>query len=130
MTEPQTAAETATKHSAVNTLIDTYLNAWIEPDRDRRAALIEKCWTPDGALVDPPLEGHGVDGISELMAALQDGYPGHTFVRTSEIDQHHDTFRFTWELRAPDGGVAVAGTDVGCSQRTAGCVASAASSAN
>ena len=39
-------------------------------------------------------------------------YPAHTFRRTTGVDAHHTYARYGWELVAPDGTVAVAGTDV------------------
>jgi hypothetical protein len=63
--------------------------------------------------VDPPLDGHGHDGICAMMGAMQGQFPGHTFVRTSDVDAHHDTFRVGWELRGPDGTAVLAGIDVG-----------------
>lgn len=93
--------------------IDIYLDAWIEPDEDRRADLIRQAWKPDGRLVDPPLTGEGHARISQMAAALQSNFPGHAFRRVSGIDEHHGQFRFAWELVAPDGTVAMAGLDVG-----------------
>jgi len=95
------------------TTVDTYLAAWTEPDAGRRRAMVADVWEADGRLVDPPLAAVGVDGISDLFAALQGQFPGHTFRRASGVDSHHDQFRFAWELVAPDGDVALAGLDVG-----------------
>jgi len=97
----------------VTATVDTYLAAWSEPDAVRRAELVEQVWTPDGRLVDPPLEGIGHAGIADLGVALQTHYPGHTFRRTSGVDAHHDQLRFTWELVGPDDAVALTGLDVG-----------------
>ncbi|GIJ11943.1 hypothetical protein ACFFMR_32570 [Micromonospora andamanensis] len=94
-------------------VVDTYLSAWSEPDPVRRLEMIAGCWVDDGALVDPPLDGRGHAGISTLMATMQQHYPGHAFVRTTEVDLHHDTFRVGWELRGPGGEVALAGVDYG-----------------
>src|SRR5262245_1931171 len=93
--------------------IDGYLTAWTEPDGERRAQLIEQVWSPDGELVDPPLAAAGHDGISDMAAAMQQQFPGHHFRRVSEVDAHHDAFRFAWELVGADGAVAIAGIDVG-----------------
>jgi hypothetical protein len=93
--------------------VDTYLRAWTEPDAGRRAALIESAWCADGRLVDPPLTAEGHAGISDLAAALQAQFPGHTFRRVSGVDAHHDQLRFAWELVGPDGAVALTGLDVG-----------------
>ena len=94
-------------------LVDTYLGAWAEEDPARRAEVIRGCWTETGCIVDPPLDGYGHAGIDALFAAFQNHYPGCAFVRTSEVDAHHDVFRVTWELRAGDGTTVLSGMDVG-----------------
>lgn len=93
--------------------VDAYLAAWSEPDTDRRAQLIANVWAHDGRLVDPPLTGEGHGGISAMAEALQQLYPGHRFRRVSDVDAHHDSLRFAWELIGPDGAVALEGLDVG-----------------
>jgi hypothetical protein len=78
-----------------------------------RAELISQVWVAEGRLVDPPLAAEGHDGISDMAAALQQQFAGHRFRRVSGIDEHHDQFRFAWELVGPDGTVAVSSMDVG-----------------
>jgi hypothetical protein len=95
------------------TTVDTYLAAWNETDRDQRIALIEKVWTTDGQLIDPPLAAEGHTGIDEMVTMLQGQFPGHRFRRASGIDTHHDHLRFAWELVSPGGTVVLAGLDVG-----------------
>lgn len=102
-----------TTASEPTTTVDRYLAAWTEPDAARRLDLVEQLWEPDGRLIDPPLAAEGRTGISDLFAAFQAQFPGHTFRRTSAVDAHHEQFRFAWELVAPDGSVALAGLDVG-----------------
>jgi hypothetical protein len=92
--------------------IDTYLDAYSEPDVDRRTKLVDEVWAEDGRLIDPPLDGSGRAGISEMAAAVQQHYAGHTFRRTSGIDEHHSFARYEWELVAPDGTTALTGLDV------------------
>jgi hypothetical protein len=92
--------------------IDTYLDAYAEPDPSRRNRLVEKVWATNGELLDPPIEGSGRAGISALTDVVNTHYPAHTFHRTSGIDSHHQLARYAWELRGPDGTVAVSGVDV------------------
>jgi len=99
--------------SDLTTTVDAYLSAYGEPDAARRAELISQVWAADGELVDPPLAAEGHAGISDMAATVQGQFAGHRFRRVSAIDEHHGRFRFAWELVAPDGSVAVAGTDVG-----------------
>lgn len=96
----------------LTTTIDAHLAAYAEPDVDRRRALLESAWSPDGVLVDPPMDGAGLDGISDLADAVLQHYPDHRFERTSAVDAHHDVGRYAWALVAPGGEVAVTGLDV------------------
>ena len=48
-----------TETTTLEATIDTYLEAYLEPDADRRAQLIEQVWAPDGHLFDPPLDAAG-----------------------------------------------------------------------
>jgi hypothetical protein len=96
----------------LTTLVDTHLAAYGNPDKADRDDAIAAIWAADGALVDPPLTGEGHAGISDLAAAVQSQFAGHTFRRVSDVDAHHDVARYAWELVAPDGTVAVSGIDV------------------
>lgn len=102
MTEPTTE---------LTTVVDTHLAGYCEPDPDRRLELLRRVWSPDGRLLDPPFDGTGPEGVAALVDAVLEHYPAHTFRRTTTVDVHHDRARYGWELVAPDGTVAVGGTD-------------------
>jgi len=93
-------------------IIDAHLAGYCEPDRAARVELLTSAWSPTGTLIDPPLEGSGVDAIADLTEAVLAHYPGHRFVRTSEVDAHHTFARYAWELVGPDGAPAVTGVDI------------------
>lgn len=97
----------------LTTVIDAWLEAFAEEDVERRTKLIEQAWSPEGRLVDPPLEGEGYGGLSEAADLVNTHYAGHTFRRVSGIDTHHEFVRYGWELVAPDGNAVIAGIDVG-----------------
>ncbi|MGZ4683931.1 MAG: nuclear transport factor 2 family protein [Acidimicrobiales bacterium] len=99
--------------TTATTTVDTYLAAYNETDAATRQTLLEQAFAADGRLVDPPLVGVGREGISEMMGVVHQQFPGHTFRRSSGIDEHHDHVRYGWELLDPDGNVALAGMDVG-----------------
>jgi hypothetical protein len=92
--------------------IDTYFEAYGEPDADRRSDLIGRVWSADGRLIDPPLDGAGHVGINEMAEALQVQFPGATFRRTSEIDRHHGFARYEWEMLDADGTPVLTGLDI------------------
>ncbi len=98
--------------SDITTAIDTYLNAYGESDATRRRADIACSWEVDGTLVDPPMDATGHEALDVMFAAVQGQFPGHSFRRTSAIDAHHGIARYSWDLVAPDGTVAVTGMDV------------------
>jgi len=93
-------------------VLDLHLAAYCEPDTTGRAGLVAEAWSDTGALVDPPFEGTGHEAIAAMADGVLAHYPGHTFRRTTAIDAHHTFARYGWQLVAPDGSVAVAGTDV------------------
>jgi hypothetical protein len=99
--------------SDVTTIVDTYLAMWNETDPKRRAQLIERAWTDDGRYSDPMLEAEGPAAIGAMVAGVQAKFPGHRFRRLSGVDTHHDQLRFAWDLVTAEGGVVVAGIDVG-----------------
>jgi hypothetical protein len=102
-----------TANRTITDLIDEHLDTWSEPDPARRLERIQSIWEADGGIVDPPLDGHGHEGINALMGTMQTHYPEHRVVRTSEVDAHHDTFRVAWGLSGPAGDLALTGIDVG-----------------
>jgi SnoaL-like domain len=99
--------------SDVTTTVDTYLAMWNETDPARRAEHIRAAWAEDGTYVDPQLEAAGHQALDTMVAAVHERFPGSRFRRLSAVDAHHRQLRFAWELAAPDGGVVVAGIDVG-----------------
>lgn len=92
--------------------IDAHLAGYCEPDRAKRVELLASAWAPGGTLVDPPLEGAGVEAIADLTDVVLAHYAGHRFVRTSEVDAHHAYARYAWALVGPDETTAVTGIDV------------------
>ena len=91
--------------------IDRHLAGYCEPEADRRLELLASAWAEEGTLVDPPFDGTGPVAIAALVDTVLEHYAGHTFRRTTAVDVHHSYARYGWELVAPDGTVAVGGTD-------------------
>lgn len=96
------------------TVVDTYIDAWNETDAERRRELIEQTYTEDASYLDPMMAGEGQDGIDTMIAAVQNQYAGARFELAGAPDAHNDRVRFTWHLKAPDGGDTMAvGIDFG-----------------
>ncbi|TDD27653.1 nuclear transport factor 2 family protein [Kribbella turkmenica] len=95
-----------------NTLADQYFALWNEADPDRRAALIADTWTTDATFVDPSFEATGHDDLNKLVGAAQQMFPGLSFHRIGEIDEHHTYLRWTWHLKAEGQDPVAGGTDI------------------
>lgn len=98
--------------SDLTATIDAHLAGYAEPDPARRRELLARAWSVDGVLLDPPLDGTGLDAIVGCAETLVTHYPGHRFVRTSGVDAHHGVARYGWELRNPDDDAVLEGIDV------------------
>ena len=97
---------------ALEALVDSWLDAYCDPDAGRRLAAIRQGWHPEGRLVDPPLEARGHQGISDQAATLLSQFPGHRFERSTAIDAHHQSLRYGWRLRDAQGATVLEGLDV------------------
>jgi hypothetical protein len=89
-------------------LVDRYIAIWNETDDERRRNLIARTWTEDSIYLDPLMRGEGRIGIDAMIRGVQAQFPGLLFRRTSDVDAHNDSVRFSWEL-GPEGGPALAG---------------------
>jgi SnoaL-like protein len=91
-----------------NTIVNRYIEAWNEPDADRRSELVAGAFAEDGSYVDPLMSGSGHEGIAAMIGAAQQQFPGHRFELSFGPDAHNDRVRFAWRLYGPDGGEPVA----------------------
>ena len=89
-----------------------YASAW-SAEAMTRAAILERVWAPDGVYCDPLGRVEGRAALDQHMAGTLAIFPGHEIVVTSAVDEHHDQFRFEWELRGPEGNMTASGIDVG-----------------
>jgi len=93
-------------------LADQYFAMWNEAGADRRAELIAGTWTEDATFVDPSFETNGRDELNKLVGAAQQMFPGLSFVRVGDIDEHHTYLRWTWHLQADGQEPVAGGTDI------------------
>jgi hypothetical protein len=94
------------------TLADQYFTMWNAAAADRRAELIAGTWTDDATFQDPSFETAGHDELNKLVGAAQQMFPGLSFVRIGDIDEHHNYLRWTWHLKAEGQEPVAGGTDI------------------
>jgi SnoaL-like domain len=98
---------------AIAATVTRYMEAWNEHDSAARAALLERCWAEAGVYVDPNVEVTGADALSAHITRVQDSRPGAWLELMSEVDVHHNVFRFLWRLVLGDGTTGDLSIDVG-----------------
>lgn len=100
------------------TAVTRYFDAWNADGAGSRESAVAAAWTADGSYTDPLADARGHEELAGVIAAVREQFPGFSFVRTGTVDGHHDTARFSWELRADeapsgqDAAAPVAGSDV------------------
>ncbi|MDJ0382354.1 nuclear transport factor 2 family protein [Streptomyces sp. G-G2] len=102
--------------STLNTFgaaVERYFAAWNARDGDALADAVAAAWTEDGAYTDPLMDVRGHEQLAAGIAAAHQQFPGFEFKLTGEVDGHHNTARFTWDLvSTADGSSPAAGFDV------------------
>ena len=96
--------------NTITSVVDTYIASWNEGDEARRRALVAQAFADDARYVDPLMSGEGTDGITAMIGAAQQQFPGHRFELSFGPDAHNDVVRFAWQLVGENGTVA-GGTD-------------------
>ncbi len=93
-------------------VIDTYMAAWNERDRAKRAEMLDRCWADDGVYVDPMSDVTGREALSAVIDGFQSQMPGAGIITATGLDQHHNRARFGWKLVMEDGTTRIEGIDV------------------
>jgi SnoaL-like protein len=96
-----------------DTAVAAYGQAWLETDPAARRALLDRCWAEDGEYCDPLGRAVGRDGLADHIGGFQAEQPGARLEVVTGVDEHDGFVRFGWRLLAPDGSVALEGTDFG-----------------
>jgi hypothetical protein len=101
----------AAANGVADTTIETYVATWNETDAARRQAAIARAWAPDARYRDPLMASDGHAGIDAMLAAVQARFPGFVLRRTSKVDCHNGSARFSWSLGPAAGPTVVEGVD-------------------
>ena len=95
--------------------LENYFKAWAEPDDAVRRKLLEAGWAESGTYTDPSAHVEGREALVMHIGGFKKNAnaTGMSIVRTSDIQFHHNAFRFQWEMRGPDGKALTPGMDYG-----------------
>lgn len=76
----------------------SYWTAWNETNLDRVAHHLVDAVTDDVEWRDPRDSFMGIDALENAIRELRADKPGYRFVISSEIDHHHDRYRYRWDM--------------------------------
>ena len=111
------AARRATEPRALEA-IASYFEAWAERDPAKRAALIARCFEPEGEFVDRASRVQGSEALSQYIAAAQTHMPGVKLEGEGPVSLSGNYARFKWVARM-NGQQVASGTNFAMlSQRT------------
>ena len=88
------------------------LDVFDEHDPDKRAAAIERVFTPDCEFSDPYGAYRGHAEVEQVVVNLHARFSGFRFHLTSEPQAIVNGGRITWSLGPPEAPATVRGTDV------------------
>lgn len=93
----------------LNEVIDRYCESWSAADSQLRSEILASIWAEGASYSDPTAHVTGRQALLDLIASAHERFPDARIVRTSDIDSHHDSVRFSWALTSrgkpiiPDG---------------------------
>ncbi|HEX5993955.1 MAG TPA: nuclear transport factor 2 family protein [Jiangellales bacterium] len=83
--------------------VDAYIDAWNQPEADRRRQILAQVMTDESTYVDPNTAVDSRTALLDYIDGVLNRSPGRQIVRTSEVDVHHLVARFNWRLLRSDG---------------------------
>lgn len=92
--------------------IGAYGAAWLEPDPERRAVLVQRCWSPEAIYCDPLDVVTGRAALVAHIGRTQQLLPGGRTAISSRPVRHHDAGFFRWTMTDANGAVVMTGFDV------------------
>jgi hypothetical protein len=81
----------------INALVQLYIGTWNERDPAKRLGLVSETYTEHASYIDPARSGNGHDGISAMIAMVQQQFSAYVICLKGEVDAHNDRVRFQWE---------------------------------
>jgi hypothetical protein len=76
----------------------SYWTAWNETDLDLVPQHLARAVTEDVEWNDPRDSFVGIHELEAAIRRLRTSKPGYRFVIASEVDHHHDRFRYRWDM--------------------------------
>ena len=93
-------------------IIDSYCQAWSDPDPIRRASLLFAVWSTDGTYSDPTVFELNAEALLVHIERMQSNRPGAKVLRSTAVEKHHTFARFGFKVVGVDGTILREGIDI------------------
>jgi SnoaL-like domain len=97
--------------SALETVVENYVASWNETDPAKRKSALAASCAGNASYRDPVMTSDGHAGLDAMLAGVQAKFPGFVLRRTSGVDCHNGSARFSWSLGPAAGPAVVEGVD-------------------
>ena len=94
-------------------MVNTYGEAWNEPDPGKRQALLDKAWADDGVYCDPTATVEGRAALLAHIEGFRSQFAGARIETRTGVDEHGTNFRFGWAMVDESGTTMMEGVDFG-----------------
>ena len=92
-------------------VLQIYFKMWNEADPILMRGYLDKAVAADCVWIDPQNSHIGRDGLEENVKGFRSNFPDATLDICSNVDSHHNIFRYDWEIRT-GGKLLLGGFDV------------------
>jgi uncharacterized protein YndB with AHSA1/START domain len=99
--------------TALPAAVEAYIRAWNETDAALRDGHLQECWENDGLFRDSMGQADSRSALLHYIGNAQKFVPGFVLELASGPEQCHGYYRFSWQIRMPDGNVMGRGTNFG-----------------
>lgn len=90
-----------------------YVAAWNEDDPNRLREILDACWAEDGLIIANHEHIEGRETLWRHIIDWRRKTPGYRGLLISNIEHHHDVFRFTAVILKADGSQHGQALDIG-----------------
>jgi len=101
------------REAQIERVVLGYVAAWNENDPQCLRDRLAECWSEQGIIVSNYETVIGREALYEYISKFRQDNPGARGIIKSNIEQHHDFFRFSVAVVRPDGSEYSSALDVG-----------------
>jgi hypothetical protein len=92
-------------------VVEDYAASLIEPDEERRRAILDQVWADDCEVLLPERRIAGRAAVNAHITTIRRSFGSATPILSGPVDAHSGFLRFEWRVLDPAGEVVAAGVN-------------------